>query len=522
MATLGSPGTAAASQEPRSDDTQKNAIPRVGVAASPHIRRCSRSRADAAWLGGPTAVGSGLVGSPAMAPEVLGNRYEVGRPIGRGAMTRVLEAWDRREQRHVALKVLIDRLAADEGFLERLEHEAQTAASLTHPNIAAVHTVGADSRIRFVVSELVDGSSLGDMLADRGPLPPVGAARVAAKVCAALAAAHRRDLAHGHLTLANVLLGIDGQVKVTDFRLAQAATPSAAGSDPAVDLQGVGRCLAAMLTGREPAAGAPIGLGPEVPAEVAAIVLRAVGDVESAYRSAAELGHDLDQFLASVPHGAASTVKRDLAPGQDRSTVVAVAGPPVAQLVPPLAAEPPARRVASPVGPPQARERRRLILVAGLVGAGLVGAGLVVVGAAGLLGRQPPGPATDQALAPASTASLVTTTSLSTTSRAPVTTPSPSTTRTGTASPPLTARQTTTSGQVVGPGQRIVPDVVGLHRQQAADVLAHAQLGTHMVPTQVSDSGQVQRVVAQQPSAGQVLPAGSAVTVLIGSRRPTA
>jgi hypothetical protein len=145
-----------------------------------------------------------------------------------------------------------------------------------------------------------------------------------------------------------------------------------------------------------------------------------------------------------------------------------------------------------------------------------------VVGAAGLLGRQPPGPATDQALAPASTASLATTTSQSTTSRAPATTPSPSTTRTATASPPAPIRQTSTSGQVVGPGQRIVPDVVGLHRQQAADVLARAQLGTQMVPTQVSDSGQVQRVVAQQPPAGQVLPAGSAVTVLIGTRRPTA
>jgi serine/threonine-protein kinase len=451
-----------------------------------------------------------------MAPEVLGNRYEVGRPIGRGAATRVLEAWDRQEQRHVALKVPIARLAADEGFLERLEHEAQTAASLTHPNIAAVHTVGWDSRIRFVITELVDGPSLGDMLAARGPLPPVGAARVAAKVCAALAAAHRRDLAHGHLTPANVLLAVDGRVKVTDFRLAQAARPSVAGGDPAVDLQGVGRCLAAMLTGREPAADARIGLGPEVPAELAAIVLRAMGDVESAYGSAAELGHDLDQFLASVRDGAASTAQPDLAPGQDRSRMVAVASSPAGQLVPLRAAEPPAHRAAPALGPPLAGQRRRLTLVAGLVGVGLV-----VVGAAGLLGRQPPGPATDQALAPASTLIPVTTTSLSTTSRAPVTTPSPSTTRTGTASPPLTARQTTTSRQVVGPGQR-VPDVVGLHRQQAADVLAQAQLGTRMVPTQVSDSGQVQRVVAQQPSAGQVLPAGSEVTVLIGTRRPTA
>jgi beta-lactam-binding protein with PASTA domain len=75
---------------------------------------------------------------------------------------------------------------------------------------------------------------------------------------------------------------------------------------------------------------------------------------------------------------------------------------------------------------------------------------------------------------------------------------------------------------VVGPGQRIVPDVVGLHRQQAADVLAQAQLGTRMVPIQVRDAGQVQRVVAQRPSAGQVVPAGSAVTVLVGTRKPTA
>ena len=343
-----------------------------------------------------------------MAPEVLGNRYEVGRPIGRGAMTRVLEAWDRREHRHVALKVPSDRLAGDKAFLERLEREAQTAASLTHPNIAAVHEVGGDTRIRFVVTELVEGPSLRGMLADRGPLPPVGAARVAAGVCAALAAAHRRGVAHGHLTPANVLLAIDGRVKVTDFRLAQAAKSSATASAPAADLQGVGRCLAAMLTGREPAADAPIGLGPDVPAELAAIVLRAAGGLEGAYRSAAELRHDLDRFLASVHQGAPSTAQPDVASGHDRSTVVAVACPP--------AAEPPARRVASAGRPPPPRQRRRLTLTAGLVGAGLV-----VAGVAALLGRQPPGPVTNHALAPASTAILATTTSQSTTSLAPAT-----------------------------------------------------------------------------------------------------
>jgi eukaryotic-like serine/threonine-protein kinase len=452
-----------------------------------------------------------------MAPEVLGNCYEVGRFIGSGATGRVLEAWDRHGHRRVALKVLVDRLAADEAFLERLEREVRTAASLSHPNIAAVQGVGGDGRTRFVVSELVDGPSLGGMLADRGPLPPVGAARVAAKVCAALAAAHASGVAHGHLTLANVLLAIDGQVKVTDFGLAQAARPAAAGSGPAADLHGVGRCLAAMLTGREPAADAPIGLGPDVPAALAAIVLRSVGDPQSAYRSATELGHDLDRFLAGVHQGAVSPVQPGLASGHDRSAAVALTSSPAAQLVPRLAPTPPERRIPSAARPPQGRRRHRLTLTAGLVGAGLV-----VIGAAGLLGRQPPGPGISQAVAPPSTASLAAMTSRSTTSRAPARTPSPSTTRTGTASPPLAIRQPTTTGQVVGPGQRIVPNLVGLHRQQAADVLAHLQLGIRMVPMRVGDSDRVQRVVAQQPSAGQVVPAGSAVTVLVGTRRPTA
>jgi serine/threonine-protein kinase len=408
-------------------------------------------------------------------------------------------------------------LAADAAFLERLEHQAQRAAGLTHPNIAAVHGAGGDSRSRFVVTELVAGSSLDDMVAHRGPLPPLGAARVAAQVCAALAAAHGRGLAHGHLTPANILLGIDGQVKVTDFGLAQAARPSACASDPAADLQGVGRCLAAMLTGREPVADAPIVLGPEVPAELAVIVHRAAGGPDIAYRSAAELGQDLDRFLASIRHGNAPAGQPEVAPGDDPSAVVALAFPPATQLVPLKAAQPPDRRAAPEVKPPPARRRRRWSLTAGLMGVGL---GLI--GVIGLVGRQPAGPVPSQALPAASTVTLATTTSQPTTSRAPATTASPSATRTGRASPPATGRQTTTTRQVIGPGQRIVPDVVGLHRQRAANMLALAGFDTRMLPMQVSDAKNVQRVIAQQPSAGQVLPVGSEVTVLVGTRKPTA
>lgn len=452
-----------------------------------------------------------------MAPDVLANRYEVGRPIGSGAMTTVLQAWDRHEQRLVALKVLSGRLAADAAFLERLERQAQRAASLTHPNIAAVHGVGGDSGSRFVVTELVAGSSLGDMVAHRGPLPPVGAARVAAQVCAALAAAHGRGLVHGHLTPANILLAIDGQVKVTDFGLAQAARPSACANDPAADLQGVGRCLAAMLTGREPVADGPIGLGPEVPAELAAIVHRTAGDPDRAYRSAAEVGQELDRFLAGIHHGSAPAGQAEVAPRDDPSAVVALASRPATQLLPLKAAQPPDRRAAPEVRSPSARRRRRWSLTAGLVGVGLG-----MIGVIGLVGRQPSGPVTSQALPAASTVSLATTTSQSTTSRAPLTTAPPSTTPTGRASPPATGRQTTTTRQVIGPGQRIVPEVVGLHRQHAANVLALADLGIRMLPMPVSDAKKVQRVIAQQPSAGQVVPAGSAVTVLVGTRKPTA
>jgi hypothetical protein len=164
------------------------------------------------------------------------------------------------------------------------------------------------------------------------------------------------------------------------------------------------------------------------------------------------------------------------------------------------------------VGPSLARRRRALTLTVGLV--------VACLGAtAGLLGRQSPGPLANQALTPASSAFLTTTTSQPTTSRASATTASP-TTATADASP-ATSQQTTT-GQLVVPGQRVVPDVVGLHRQEVTEVLARAQLGVQLISIQVRDSRQVQRVIEQRPPAGQVLPAGSAVTVLIGSRRPTA
>jgi tRNA A-37 threonylcarbamoyl transferase component Bud32 len=449
---------------------------------------------------------------------LLANRYEVVRPIGTGDTTRVLEAWDRLAGRRIAVKVPIGRLASDAAFLERLQREVAALAGFSHPNVAAVHAVQRDGHTGFVVTELVDGSSLREMLAARGPLPPAGAARIAVQVCATLLAAHQRGLTHGGLTTANILLAIDGRVKLTDFRLAQAARPTAA-NDPAADLRALGRCLGAMLTGRETGVEQPPRLGPEVPAELAAIVAGTVGVSGRGYRSAADLVGDLDRFLDTVGPGAAATGQPDAAPARHPPAVAAAASSTAAQPVPSLASGLPDHPASSVAAAPRARRRGGLLAAAALVGAGLVLVGAVV--AVGLLGGEPTRPAASQALAPPSSAIPATTTSQPTAGRAP------STTAATTTAPPTTTRPSTgisrpatTPGQVVASGQ-IVPNVVGLHREQAADVLAQARLRAQILLFPVGDPAQVQRVIAQQPSAGQVVPAGSEVMVLVGTKRPS-
>jgi eukaryotic-like serine/threonine-protein kinase len=460
-----------------------------------------------------------------MEPALLSNRYQIVRPIGTGELTRVLQAWDRLADRPVAIKIPIGQFATDKAFLVRLEREAVALAGFTHPNVAAVHTVERDAG--FVVAELVDGASLGDMLAGRGPLPPRGAARLTGTVCAALAAAHAQGIVHGHLTPSNVLLTVDGQVKLTDFRLAHAARPLAGAADPAADLRALGRLLAAMLTGRQPADGEPVRLGPEVPAGLAAIVARADGP-ERPYRLAAEVGRDLDRFLASVRPGAGPADQRDMPLAHDAPAAV-VASPAADLVTSPTGSGSRQLRAARGVARPSARRRRIRTVAAGLVGASVVVGGVVAGGR--LLDRGPGGAAAgvgQATVAPPSTVVRAPTTSRpqpatstsTATSRAPATTVQPTIAALAAAAT-VTSRPTATTGRMVGPGQRIVPDVVGLHPQQAAHVLAQAQLGMQSLLVQIRDPDQVRRVIAQQPPVGQVVSAGSKVTVLVGTIRPT-
>ncbi|HZD74233.1 MAG TPA: serine/threonine-protein kinase, partial [Actinomycetota bacterium] len=269
-----------------------------------------------------------------MDTQLVTNRYEVVRSIGTGAITAVVEARDRPTGARVALKIPVGRFKNDKTLLVRLEREVAATAGFHHPNVAAVHGVERHGSQGFVVTELVDAPSLREVLAVRGQLSPARAARAAAGVCSALASAHTRGIIHGHLTPDNILMTGDGWVKVTDFRLAEAARPFPRAPDPAIDLRALGRCLATMLTGQEPTGRAPVLLGPEASPELTAIVHKATANPPDSYSSAADLGLDLDRFLATVRPAVLPVDE----PRRAWAREAAAATPPA----PPAAAPPPA------------------------------------------------------------------------------------------------------------------------------------------------------------------------------------
>jgi serine/threonine protein kinase len=154
--------------------------------------------------------------------------YEIVSPIGAGGMGEVYRARDTRLGRDVAIKVLPKSRAADEGAIARFEREARAIAALSHPNILAIHDVGHDEDVVYTVSELLEGETVGQRLAE-GPLPARKAIEYGAQIARGLAAAHARGVVHRDLKPDNLFLTGDGQVKILDFGLAkmgeQAAPP---------------------------------------------------------------------------------------------------------------------------------------------------------------------------------------------------------------------------------------------------------------------------------------------------------
>ena len=147
------------------------------------------------------------------------SRYRVFERLGSGGEGEVWKAEDLRLKRTVAIKFLPPSLASDREAHERMQVEAQMAASLSHPNIATVYELGEADDQLYIVMECVEGETLKSRI-DRGPLDLEESLKIATDVCEALKAAHARQLLHCDIKSSNIMVTPQGLVKVLDFGLA--------------------------------------------------------------------------------------------------------------------------------------------------------------------------------------------------------------------------------------------------------------------------------------------------------------
>jgi len=150
--------------------------------------------------------------------------YEIIAPLGAGGMGEVYRARDVRLKRDVAIKVLPVSFALDQERLHRFTREAQTAGALNHPNVLAVFDIGTHDGSPYLVSELLEGETLGARLLN-GRLPTAKAIDFARQIAAGLAAAHEKGIVHRDIKPANLFITVDGRIKILDFGLATRYSP---------------------------------------------------------------------------------------------------------------------------------------------------------------------------------------------------------------------------------------------------------------------------------------------------------
>jgi serine/threonine-protein kinase len=157
--------------------------------------------------------------------RVLTAHYELDTEIGRGGMGIVYRARDRRLKRHIAIKVLPPELAFRSEIRSRFLREAETAASLNHPNIVDIYTVDEVEGLVFFVMAYISGDNLAKRLHERGVLAVDETRRILREVADALAYAHERGVVHRDIKPDNIILDVEsGRSMVTDFGIARAVT----------------------------------------------------------------------------------------------------------------------------------------------------------------------------------------------------------------------------------------------------------------------------------------------------------
>jgi serine/threonine-protein kinase len=344
--------------------------------------------------------------------RVFDRRYVIKRKLGSGGMADVYLAEDQELGRRVALKLLNDRHAADDQFVERFRREAQSAAGLNHPNIVSIFDRGRAEGTYYIAMEYLDGRTLKELLVRNGPTPIPIAIDYARQILGALSFAHRNGIIHRDIKPHNIVVGGDGRLKVTDFGIARsgASQMTEAGSivgtaqylspeqargapvDPRSDLYSLGIVLYEMLTGNVPFTGdtpveiamkhlsqipePPSKLRPEVPHDLDAVVMRALAkEPDQRYGSTEEMDAD----LARVARGVAVAPETEDAMTQVLSGVGATTAqtmiPRPRAVAPPPA--PPSYRTPGPYydyeEPPRGRSIWPWLLALGLIIAGAIG-----------------------------------------------------------------------------------------------------------------------------------------------------
>ena len=272
--------------------------------------------------------------------RLIGNRYEILERIGNGGMATVYKSRDHVLNRNVAVKVLKEEFTTDAEFVKRFNIEAQSAASLTHPNIVSIYDVGSEDDIHYIVMELVQGKTLKEIIMDEGVLPWKWTVNIAIQIASALEVAHRNNIVHRDIKPHNIIITEDGTAKVTDFGIAKAVSNSTITSfgstigsvhyfspeqarggytDAKSDLYSLGVVMYEMLTGKVPFdADTPVSIAlkhmqekaiepkvinPTIPDSINKIIIKAMEkEPNLRYISATEMLNDLKEVIKN-PNG---------------------------------------------------------------------------------------------------------------------------------------------------------------------------------------------------------------------------